>query len=345
MRGERIAPVTVDLALTRACNMRCVYCYSQLQKNPGPAWSKRMIEETFQDFADLGVKAVSLVSDGESTCSPLWPAAIIRANSLDLDVAIGTNGILFTPNVPILSALTYVRFNLSAGTPEGFVKIHRVPKENFDRVLKHIRQSVEIKHRYNLKVTVGVQMVFNAWYKEETIPLVSLAKGLGVDYIQIKHCSDDEDGTLGIDMKANAACEDVFKQAESFQTDEFQVIVKRKKIMSCGVRKYKQCYAPPFHLQISGSGLVAPCGMFFASKYEKFHIGSLHETRFRDLWSSAAYWDVMDFLASPAFNAQKMCGCLCLQDATNEYLNDLVQRGVKEVQKPEGLTPEHVNFI
>lgn len=33
LRGERIAPITIDCALTRRCTYRCVYCYGQLQVN------------------------------------------------------------------------------------------------------------------------------------------------------------------------------------------------------------------------------------------------------------------------------------------------------------------------
>ncbi len=31
--GERIAPITIDCALTRRCNYNCIYCYGQLQAN------------------------------------------------------------------------------------------------------------------------------------------------------------------------------------------------------------------------------------------------------------------------------------------------------------------------
>ncbi len=32
-RGERIAPITIDMALTRACNFACHFCYAMLQEN------------------------------------------------------------------------------------------------------------------------------------------------------------------------------------------------------------------------------------------------------------------------------------------------------------------------
>ena len=66
-------------------------------------------------------------------------------------------------------------------------------------------------------------------------------------------------------------------------------------------------------LQISGSGLVAPCGMLFNERYKRYHIGNICDNRFKDIWNSDEYWNVMKYLASPEFNAQKMCGTLCLR--------------------------------
>ena len=31
--GKRIAPITIDMALTRACNYTCHFCYAMLQEN------------------------------------------------------------------------------------------------------------------------------------------------------------------------------------------------------------------------------------------------------------------------------------------------------------------------
>ena len=32
-KGERIAPITIDMALTRACNYSCGFCYAMFQEN------------------------------------------------------------------------------------------------------------------------------------------------------------------------------------------------------------------------------------------------------------------------------------------------------------------------
>jgi MoaA/NifB/PqqE/SkfB family radical SAM enzyme len=97
-------------------------------------------------------------------------------------------------------------------------------------------------------------------------------------------------------------------------------------------------------LQLSGSGLVAPCGMLFNEKYKKFHIGNIVEKRFKDIWSSDHYWEVMNYLASPDFNAQKMCGTLCLQHKVNEAL-DAHLKGTGEISKPSKREIQHIDFI
>jgi len=83
--------------------------------------------------------------------------------------------------------------------------------------------------------------------------------------------------------------------------------------------------------------------MLFNEKYKKFHIGNICEERFKDIWASDRYWEVMNYLASPEFNAQKMCGSLCLQHKVNEAL-DKVVKGEGELVPADG-SVQHVNFI
>ena len=97
-------------------------------------------------------------------------------------------------------------------------------------------------------------------------------------------------------------------------------------------------------LQMSGSGLVAPCGGLFNEQYKKFHMGNITQKRFKDIWQSDRYWEVMRYLSSPEFNAQTMCGNLCLQDKVNQYLDNYVKDSF-ETKKPKGKTPQHINFI
>jgi MoaA/NifB/PqqE/SkfB family radical SAM enzyme len=346
LRGERIAPITIDCSLTRKCTYRCVYCYGQLQANDEKRMTKDVIFRFLDDAAEIGVKAISFVSDGESTCSPHLYDAINRGKANGLDMALGTNGYLLKEDrlEEILPGLTYLRFNVSAGEPDRYSYTMGCKKECFDRVCDIIKKCVKIKKDSRLNVTLGLQMVLMPDLRDQIIPTVRLGKDLGVDYVIIKHCSDDETGSLGVDYSKYVDLVGLLKEAESYSDEHCLVRAKWSKILSNGKRRYAQCYGPPFIMQFSGSGLVAPCGMLFNRKYKKYHIGNIADTSFKELWKSERYWDVLSLIASDKFDARTMCGTLCLQHKVNEFLWDL-KHGEAVLKDAEGERPMHVNFI
>ena len=345
-RGERIAPITIDMALTRACNYGCHYCYAMLQENDRSFINKEIITRFLDDCAEIGVKGVSFVSDGESTISPVFVSACQHGASLGLAMACGTNAYVLTrsKSEEVLPHLTYLRVNISAGEPKRYAEIMGVKEEYFHRVVENIRHMVEIKKRDNLDVTIGLQMVLMPQYADQILPLAKLGKELRADYLVIKHCSDNEHGDLGVDYRGYSRLSDLLHEAESYSDAEYQCSVKWSKIQAQGTRSYQRCYGAPFLLQISGSGLVAPCGMLFNEKYKKFHIGNICEESFKEIWQSERYWEVMNYLASPEFNAQKMCGSLCLQHKVNESLDNMI-KGKIRIEQPQGEEPQHLAFV
>ncbi|MCB0419174.1 MAG: radical SAM protein [Bdellovibrionaceae bacterium] len=345
-RGERVAPITIDMALTRACNFGCHYCYAMMQENDRVPIRRENMFHFLEDCAALDVKGISLVSDGESTLSPIFVDSIQRGKELGISMAVGTNAYVLTERKlrQILPYLTYLRINITAGEPKRYAEIMGVKEEWFHRVCDNIRAMVQIKKEQNLDVTIGMQMVLMPEYEDQILPLAKLGKQLRPDYLVIKHCSDNEDGFLGVDYAGYKKLYDKLHAAEALSDEEYKVVVKWSKIQDEGTRSYQRCYGAPFLLQISGSGLVAPCGMLFNEKYSKFHMGNIAKQRFWDIFHSDRYWEVMNHLASPAFNAQKMCGSLCLQHKVNEYL-DKVKKGEIEVEAPELAPPQHLDFV
>jgi MoaA/NifB/PqqE/SkfB family radical SAM enzyme len=346
LEGERIAPVTIDCALTRACTYRCVYCYGQLQANDERRMTRDIVFRFLDDAAEIGVKAVSFVSDGESTCSPHLYDAILRGKDNGLDMALGTNGYLLRDDrlEEILPALTYLRFNMSAGEPRKYAEVHGCREAHFQKVCRTIRECVRIKQENDLDVTIGLQMVLLPQLGDQIMPLTRLGRGLGVDYLVIKHCSDDEAGRLGVDYSRYEGMVDLLKQAEASSDGGYLVRAKWSKILSGGKRRYTRCYGPPFITQFSGSGLVAPCGMLFNSRFGRYHIGNIAETSYKEIWKSDRYWEVMDFIASDRFDARTMCGTLCLQHKVNEFLWDL-KRSDAVLERHDTEPPMHVNFV
>jgi len=348
--GDKIAPVTVDMALTRACGSMCKFCYATMQES-----QKRFgIKENhalnlLDDFAEIGVKGVSLVSDGESTLSKSYATFIEHASSIGIDTGNATNGWEFGPEKSerVLPHLSWLRFTVAAATPERYADImYKGPKhtEVFDKAIRNIKYAVEFKKKHNLSVTLGIQMVLMPEFKDEIIPFAQLGVDLGVDYAVIKHCSDDENNTLGIDYSQYESMYNLIETAENLSNDVTQVIAKWDKLKDKGESSYKRFYGPPFLLQISGSGLVAPSGMFFQATHSKLHIGNFTTDRFRDIYNSDKYWDAMDYLASPNFDAQTMMGTLPIQHYISTALDNHL-KGIEKIVPATGDNPLHVNFL
>ena len=348
--GEKIAPISVDMALTRACGAMCSFCYAMVQE-PGERANIKTKEalDLLDDFSEIGIKAVSLVSDGESTLSKAYIPFIQHASKIGIDIGNATNGWEFEKDKidQVLPYMKWIRFTVGAGTPEGYAKIMFKSKEHtevFDRAMKNIKYAVELKNKLNLDVTLGIQMVLTPDFKDEILPFAKLALDLGVDYGVIKHCSDDELGTLGIDYSKYEGMYPLIIQAETMSNEKTKIIAKWSKIKDQGISSYNRLYGPQFLLQLSGTGLVAPSGQFFNARYSKLHIGNFTEERFIDIFKSDRYSRIMKYIASPSFDAQTMMGTLPITHYVNQALDNHA-KGIKKITPNSGPKPLHVNFI
>jgi MoaA/NifB/PqqE/SkfB family radical SAM enzyme len=344
LRGEKIAPITIDMALTRTCNYACKFCYATLQENQRHPITKDVMTRFIDDCAEMGVKGISLVSDGESTLNTAFVHTIQYGDSRGISMAVGSNAYLLDEAKirAIMPHLTYFRVNITAGEPKRYEEIMGVKPGYFEKVCENIKTMMRVKKETGSKCTVGMQMVLMPEFEDQILPLANLAVQLQPDYLVIKHCSDDEDGSLGVNYDGYTKMYEKLKTAESMSTDTCQIHVKWSKIGDKGTRSYERCYGPPFLIQLSGSGLVAPCGMMFNEQYKKFHIGNITKESFKDMVKGERYWEVVNYLASPNFNAKIMCGSLCLQHKVNEAL-DGVKNG--KILEPSGKPPQHINFI
>ena len=341
-RGEKIAPVTIDAALTRQCNYACYFCYAMMQENERKEITKQVAFDFLDDAAEIGVKGISWISDGESTVHPDYVDIVRHGARRGIAMGAGSNGLLLNRETleQVLPSLTYLRFNFSGGEKGRYAEIMGVKPGWFDKVCQNVRDAMEIKRRDNLPVTINLQMVTMPKDRDQIVPLAKLAKELRPDYLIYKHTADDSRGQLGVDYNGYADCEPLFKEAESMSDEGFRVVVKWSRLD--GKRTYSRCYGPPFIMQVSGSGLVAPCGFLFNERYKAFHIGNICDTRFKDIWASDRYWEVMRYLGGDAFNPQKRCGPNCLQHNTNTFLFDHVHRGKPLPTSPE---PPHMAFL
>ena len=345
-RGERIAPVHADVAWSRQCQAACHFCFAQLQSNSGDAKITREVALDFlTDAAEIGVKSISLISDGESTLVPFYEESIEHAVKVGLKIGAGSNGIVLRKPVleRILPLLSFLRFNFSGGERHRYSQIMGLRPAMFDIVVQNIRDGMEIIRRDNLPCTLNMLLVLHPDDVDQIIPFAKLAAECRPSYALIKHCSDGDDAQLGVEYEKYNYVEDSLKEAERIGVEAgVSIRVKWNRINSKCSRTYSRCLGPPFQVQVSGSGLLAPCGLKFNSKFASLHIGNIVRTRFRDLWASDRYKEVMDYLASDEFDPRARCSPGCLQDPTNAFLYEYVNG---RVSLPTTPAPPHVEFI
>ena len=330
VRGKRIAPIMIDAGITKFCNIKCEFCYGIFQKMTGDMIPAPALIKLFQDAPKLGVKAIAIVGDGEPTLHPAYVDAIIAGAEGGLDMAVATNGVKMPDPVPVLSRLTWFRFNLSA-IEEGYEKIHGKPY--WDRVKGNILEAVSIKRSENFPVTIGLQMVLT----ENALPYVireaQFAIDAGVDYFVIKQYSDPKcDAMKGIDAKDmnSPEVQKILAEAVAMSTPKTAIIAKFK-AMEYGVKRpYDRCLDVPLLFQISGDGKCYPCGYLFGN--ETYCYGDLAKQGLGEILASERYWRIVKYMQTE-FNVHKDCAGCCRHDSTNKFIHDFVNG------------PQHRNFI
>ena len=321
----------------------CNFCYAQLQASDGEKMTQKAFFDFLDDAAEIGVQGVSFISDGESTVVPWYADAVEHAANLGLQVGAGSNGIKLTKDIleRVLPHLSYLRFNFSAGERKRYAEIMGVPQHCYDDVIQNIKDGMEIINRDGLGCTLNMQLVCDPKDADQLIPFAELACKLRPTYAVIKHCADDVEHHLGVDYSKYDSLTPTFDRIEQMGNDAgVKITVKRSRMD--GKRTYDRCYGPPFIMQLSGNGLVAPCGFLFNEKYKAFHIGNIVNERFRDVFYSDRYLEVMKYLASEHFDPRKRCGPNCLQHNTNDFLYRYVNG---KVSLPTTEKPSHMGFI
>ena len=360
--GERFAPVHIDAGISKGCNIACHYCYGVTQGNFYKKGSERVFPKPallsfVRSAGKSGVRSIALIGEAEPTLNPAVYEAIVEGSTSGVDMSVGTNGILWNTGREgsrALEHLIWLRFNISAASEESYKKIHA--SKEFNSAIEKIEFCVNEKQKNSLPVSVGLQMVLTPKSIGEVVPLAKLGATLGVDYLQIKHCSDTVKNDLGFYERLDEYEKFVpqLEEAATLGNENYKVIAKWDKILNKGIRTYDQCLGAPFLLYVEGTGLVYTCGMFFSGKdYEDaFLLGDLKKQSFEEILNSDRYWQVIDKVRNE-IDVHKVCYSNCRTHSCNNFLWEK-KEGVSEAElwkryggayDEDGETPPHVNFI
>ena len=140
-RGEtppplpRMAPISINLDLTTACNYACDHCIDWDILNTKHRHADDELRSSMTTLAARGLRCVIVIGGGEPTLYPGFADFVGHLKGLGLQVAVVSNG---SRNDRILEAAAHlragdwVRLSLDAGSNQTFRAMHKPSKAGLD---------------------------------------------------------------------------------------------------------------------------------------------------------------------------------------------------------------------
>ncbi len=278
--GKDILPITVEVHASNRCDNSCYYCMARQQKD-GRQMSKENLFKVVERLAESDVRGIIFSGGGEPLLNPNSAEAVALADKLGLDVGFITNGVNMDEKTARLLAAhcTWVRFSLDAGNRETYKKIRGA--DTFNKVIENIKMIVKAKELSGSSITIGAQCVVDENNVNDIVKCTELAKGLGLDYIQLRPLEYGvyEKGLFREIQKG-------LEQCKHFQGNGFTVIISGKWAMidpfsDLNDRGYSCCWCYPFIGAIDVKGDVYICCHMVGEK--QFCYGNILQKPLREM--------------------------------------------------------------
>lgn len=339
-------PVHMTIGLTNYCNHKCPWCYinwyqagrtSERSGAGDPARravnaSDRLIEAV-GEAVEMGLKAVTIVGDGEPTLHKKFVPYLHQLGAMGLDIGLFSN--FSSRNPKVIEAMAehcfFARCSLDAASPEVHRESHG--SDDYGLVIENLSRLVALRGK-GRRPTIGIQFVTNQWNYWQLPEAARIYRELGVDYMTIKPALKND---LNPAHPTNEApIEEVFAlmgQAEAEATENFRVYAKYPQFREVlehqtnDARYYSKCYATPISPYLDEDGSVELCGNV---KGRGFTMGNINQSSFQEIWASAQRRDCISRIDL------NKCPSGCRLDPLNKVLWDAFHPETDDV---------HPNFV
>jgi hypothetical protein len=240
-----IAPISINLDLTTACNYRCDHCIDWDILNTKHRHDEETLRSSMITMVERGLRSVILIGGGEPTIYPGFTEFVRFLKDLELQIAVVSNGSRGDKLLEIADALEardWVRLSLDAGSDELFRAMHKPVKKSLtlDEICEWIPK---IKAR-NPVFQLGFSYII-VWGGasrddvaiheniDEVVMATERARRFGFDYIALKPVL--QRGAGGAEVMDPQAAENMGRaiariraavdEAKQFETDRFKVRV------------------------------------------------------------------------------------------------------------------------
>ncbi len=327
-------PIHMTVGLTNYCQHKCPWCYINFDQ--AGANSKRSgagdpnkksinaddrLIDAVLEARDMGLKAVTLVGDGEPTLHKKFAEYSYRLKESGLQLGLFSNMSFKSEKVfqAFFDNFFFVRCSLDAANAEYHKLTHGA--DDFDAIIHNLKRIVELKKQQGKFFPIlGVQYVTSRQNYKDLPTAAELYRDIGVDYMTIKPMYKNE---LNINHEVNTlSFEEVFpymKEAQLFTNTDFKVYAKYSQFIETLGRTtndgvyYKKCLATPLSPYLDENGNVEMCGNL---KGRGYTMGNIYESSFQKIWESQTRKNCLNKIDL------KKCPAGCKLDPLNKVLWD-----------------------
>ena len=259
---------------------------------------------------------------------------ILDTKKAGIDVAMTTNGVLFTKSVidKTLGSLSWVKVSINGTDRDNYAAIHVTQPKDFDRVFENMAYAAKLRRAKNYKCALGMQIILLPDNYKGIAKLAKRAKEIGMDYLVVKPYSQHllSKTQKYKDIKYSAYL-NLADELAKFNDKKFNVVFRTHamKKWDQAERNYKHCQALSFWAYIDAGGNVWACSMYLTK--DRFRLGNIYKNTFKEIWEGKKRKQLLNWSAH-TLNARQ-CRLNCRMDEVNRYL--------WELKHP----PAHVNFI
>ena len=353
-----LAPISLNLDLTTACNYRCDHCIDWDILNTKHRHDDAELQANILAMAERGLRSVILIGGGEPTLHPGFESFVRFAKGLSLQVAVVSNGSRGDRLLEIADALgpgDWLRLSLDAGSDELFRAMHRPVSRTLtlDEICAWVPR---IKAR-NPKLRIGYSYII-VWRGasrdgvalheniDEIVSATERARRFGFDFIALKPVLERAPGGAEV-MDPAGAQEELSRvvarirgeveKARALTSDGFSVHVSTNlRVLEAGnwaelTRQPRTC-----HMQALRQ-VLTPTGLYNCPAHRGVERARITG---RDAFADAERIQSTGFeLAAllESFDASEECReVTCLYNGVNWWLEKMIEDPREDVEIPPG---------
>jgi MoaA/NifB/PqqE/SkfB family radical SAM enzyme len=297
-------PVQVEVNLCGSCNQTCGWCINaNVHDKSRIDLTNPRIPVFFQDFKQLGGRAVGWSGGGEPTNHPKFDKALEMVGDTGLDQGLLTNGAFSDRLVkPIAEHCDWVRVSIDTHDEKIYGRRRRASPQAFRHVLENVKEMVAVGG-----VRVGLNMNVSEWNRDHIQELFDLARSLKVNYLQVRPTlptpfeQTETDNYLNPDSIESIIQTLNVVQAHR-QPDDPDLIVSEDKFNDLRLPKYgradpnwgyKGCQSHRLFVVVNYTGDLAVC--MYHLDNARFTFGNIYNATLEQIWNSRTRQEVLEF--------------------------------------------------